>query len=64
MKAKYETLLMKTQENTNQWPEYFRDVRFDSRKHTDCRDEPVTEGPLHEVTCEDVERQLRKKKNG
>ena len=30
----------------------------------DGRDEPLTESPLHKVTCEEIERQLNKMKNG
>ena len=35
-----------------------------ARQHIDGRDEPLTEGPLHKVACEEVERQLNKMKNG
>ena len=35
-----------------------------ARQNIDGRDEPLTEGPLHKVTCEEVERQLHKMKNG
>ena len=32
-------------------------------QHIDGSDEPLTEGPLHKATCEEVERQLNKMKN-
>ena len=35
-----------------------------ARQHIDGTDKPLTEGALHEVTCEQVERQLNKMKNG
>ena len=34
-----------------------------ARQYIDGRDEPLTEGLLHAVTCEEVERQLNKMKN-
>ena len=43
---------------------YYRDLLNKARQHIDCREEPLTECPSHEVTCEDVERQLNKMKNG
>ena len=56
VKAQDDTLLMNT--------EYYRDLLNKARQHIDGRDEPLTEGPLHEVTCEQAERQLNKMKNG
>ena len=64
MKAQDGTLLMSTEENISRWAEYFRDLLNKARKHIDGRDEPLTEGPLHKVACDKVERQLNKMKNG
>ena len=64
MKAEDGTLLMNTEENISRWAEYFRDLRNKARQHIDGSDEPLTEGPLHKVTCEEAERQLNKMKNG
>ena len=58
------TLLMNTEESISRWSEYYRDLFNKARQHIDGRDEPLTEGPLHEVTCEEVERPLHKMKNG
>ena len=57
-------LIMNTEENISRWAEYYRDLLNKARQHIEGRDEPRTEGPLHEVTCEEVERQLNKMKNG
>ena len=64
MKAQDGTLLLNTEENISRWAEYYRDLLNKARQHIDGRDEPLTKGPLHEVTCEEVERQLNKMKNG
>ena len=64
MKAQDGTLLLNTEENISRWAEYFKDLLNKARQHIDGRDEPLTEGPLREVTCEEVERQLNKIKNG
>ena len=64
MKAQDGTLLLNTKEYISRWAEYYRDLLNKARQHIDGRDEPLTEGPLHEVTCEEVERQLNKMKNG
>ena len=58
------TLLMNTEENISRWAEYYRDLLNKARQHIDGRNEPLTEGPLHQVTCEEVDRQLKKMKNG
>ena len=58
------TLLTNTQENITRWAEYYRDLLDKARQHIDGRNEPLTEGPLHEVICEDVDMQLKKMKNG
>ena len=63
-KHKYGTLLMNTEEKIDRWAEYDRYLLNRTREHIDGRDEPLTEDPLHEVTCEEVERQLNKMKNG
>ena len=63
MKAQGGTLLLNTEENISRWAEYFRDLLNMARQHMDGRDEPLTEGPLDKVTCEDVERQLNKPLN-
>ena len=44
--------------------EYYRDLLNKVSEHIDDRGEPLTECPLHEVTCQAVERQLNKTKNG
>ena len=54
---------MNTEENISRWAEYYRDLLNKARQHIDGTDEPLTEGPLHEVTSEVVERQLNKMKN-
>ena len=64
VKAQDGTLLMNTEENISRWADYYRDLLNRARQHIDSRDEPLTKGPLHEVTCEEVERQLKKMKNG
>ena len=64
MKAQDGNLLLNTEENTSRWAEYFKDLLNKARQHIDGRDEPLTEGPLHEVTWEEVERQLNNMKNG
>ena len=64
MKAQDGTLLMNTEEHISRWAEYYRDLVNKARQHTDGRNEPLTEGPLHQVTCEEVNRQLKKMKNG
>ena len=64
LKAQDGTLLLNTEENISRWAEYFRDLLNKARQHIDDRDEPLTEGPLDKVTCEEVERQLNKMKNG
>ena len=64
VKAEDGTLLMNTEENISRWAEYFWELLNKTRQHIDGRDEPLTEGPLHNVTCEEVERQLNKMKNG
>ena len=64
MNAQDGTFLMNKEENISRCAEYFRDLLNKSRQHIDGRDEPLSEGPLHEVTCEEVERQLNKMKNG
>ena len=58
------TFLMNTEEHISRWAEYFRDLLNKAIQHFHGRDELLTEGPLHEVTCEEVERQLNKMKNG
>ena len=63
VKAQDDTLLMNTDENICRWAEYYRDLLNEARQHIESRDEPLTEGPLHEVTCEEVQRQLNKVKN-
>ena len=55
---------MNTEENISRWAEYYRDLLNKARQHINARDEPLTDGPLHEVTCEEVERQLNKMNNG
>ena len=62
VKAQDGTLLMKTEENICRWAEYYRDMLNKARQHTDGRNEPLTEGPLHQVTCEEVDRQLGEKR--
>ena len=52
VKAQDGTLLMNTEENISRWAEYFSDLLNKARQHIDGRDEPLTEGPWHEVTCE------------
>ena len=64
VKAQDDTLLMNTDENISRWAEYYRDLLNEARQHIESRDEPLTEGPLHKVTCEEVQRQLNKVKNG
>ena len=64
VKAQDGTLLMNTEENISRWAEYYRDLLNKARQHIDGRYEPLTEGPLHQVTCEEVDRQLKKMKNG
>ena len=64
MKAQDGILLMSPEENSSRWAEYFGDLLNKARHHIDGRDEPLTEDPFHEVTCEEVERQLNKMKNG
>ena len=64
VKAQDGTLLMNTEENISRWAEYYRDLLNKARQHIDGRNEPLTEGPLHQVTCEEVDRQLKKMKNG
>ena len=66
VKAEDGTLLMNTEEHNiiSRWAEYFRDLLNKARQHIYGRDEPLTEGPLHKLTCEEVERQLNKMKNG
>ena len=64
MKAQDDTLLLNTEENISRLAEYFRDLLNKARQHMDGRDEPLTEGPLDKVTCEEVDRQLNKMKNG
>ena len=61
MKAQDGTLLMKTEENISRWAEYHRVLLNKARQHIDGRNEPLTEGPLHQVTCEEVDRQLKKR---
>ena len=56
VKAEDGTLLMNTKENISRWAEYFWDLLNKTRQHIDGRDEPLTEGTLHNVTCEEVER--------
>ena len=58
------TLLLNTQENISQWADYFMHLLNKARQHIEGRDEPLTEGPLHEVTWEEVERHLNKMKKG
>ena len=60
MNAQDGTLLMNTEENISRSCEYYRDLLNKARQHIDGRDEPLTEDPLHEVTCKEVERQLNK----
>ena len=64
VKAQDGTLLLNTEENISRWAEYFRDLLNKARQHIDGRDEPLTDCPLDKVTCEEVERQLNKMKNG
>ena len=64
MKAQDGTLLMNTEENISRWAEYYRDLPNKARQHIDGRNETLTEGPLHQVTCEEVDRQLKKMNNG
>ena len=64
MKAQDGTLLMNTEENISQWAEYYRDLLNKAGQHIAGTNEPLTEGPLHQVTCEAVDRQLKKMKNG
>ena len=54
---------MNTEENISRWAEYYRDLLKKARQHIDGRGEPLTEDLLHEITCDEVERQL-KNKNG
>ena len=58
------TLLMNTEENISRWAEYYRDLLNKARQHINGRNEPLTEGPLHQVKCDEVDRQLKKMKNG
>ena len=60
VKAQDGTLLMNTEEHVSRWAEYYRDLLNKARQHIDGRNEPLTEGPLHQVTCEEVYRQLTK----
>ena len=46
---------MDTEENVSRWAEHYRDLRNKARHHFDGRDEPLSEGPLQEITCEEVE---------
>ena len=55
MKAQDGTLLLNTEENISRWAEYYSDLLNKARQHIDGRDEPLTEGPLHEVTSEQNE---------
>ena len=55
---------MNTEENISRWAEYCRDLLNKAIQHIDGIDEPLTEGPLHEVTCEEEEIQLYKMKYG
>ena len=64
MKAQDGTLLLNTEENISRSAEYFKDLLNKARQNIDGRDEPLTEGPLQEVTCEELEIQLNKMKNG
>ena len=64
VKAQDGSLLMNTEETISRWAEYYRDLVNKARQHIDGRDEPLTEGPLHQVTCEEVDRPLNKLKNG
>ena len=59
VKAQDGTLLMNTEENSSRWAAYYSDSINKPIQHIDGRDEPLTEGPLQEVTCEEVERQLK-----
>ena len=63
VKAQDGTLLLNTEENISRWAEYYRHLLNKARQHIDGRDEALTEGPLQEVTCEEVNRQLNKIKN-
>ena len=60
VKAQDGILLMNTEENISRWAEYYRDLLNKARQHIDGRNEPLTECPLHQVTCEEVDRQLKK----
>ena len=62
MKAQDGTLLMNTEENISRWADYYRHLLNKARQHIDGRNEPLTEDPLHEITCEEVERQLNKRR--
>ena len=64
VKAQDGTLLMNTEENISRWAEYYRDLLNKARQYIDGRKEPLTEGPFHQVTYEEVDRQLIKMKNG
>ena len=64
MKAQDGTMLMNTEDNISRLAEYYRDLLNKASQHIDGRDEPLTECSLHEVTREEVERQLNKMKNG
>ena len=64
VKAQDGTLLMNTEENISRWAEYYRDLLNKARQHIDGRNEPLTEGPLHQVICEEVDRELKSMKNG
>ena len=51
---------MNTEENISRWAEYYRDLLKKARQHIDGRGEPLTEDLLHEITCDEVERELKK----
>ena len=71
MKAQDGTLLLNTEDNISRWVEYCMNsttlrllgLLSDNMPNTDLlnngRDEPLTEWPLHEVTCEEVKRQTK-----
>ena len=64
VKAQDATLLLNIEENISRWAEYCRDLLNKAREHIDGTNKPLTEGQLHDVTCEEVETQLNKMKHG
>ena len=59
VKAQDGALLMNTEKNQSMGL-VLQDLLNKARQHIDGRNEPLTDGPLHQVTFEEVDRQLKK----